>query len=133
MSRVQPADVVYFGKLPSRGDFVRNGDASGLTSGGDRDHGLRSGQRVRTRERTELALRIRHRRCECELIAIDRDTRERIVETIAVEYVEASADERGVDLWTHIAGTEIDHRDRVTEARCCDGRAARRYGEEGSC
>ena len=31
MSRVQPADVVYFGKLPSRGDFVRNGDASGLT------------------------------------------------------------------------------------------------------
>ncbi|HSW04152.1 type VI secretion system-associated protein TagF [Aquabacterium sp.] len=31
MSRVLPADVVYFGKLPSRGDFVRNGDTSGLT------------------------------------------------------------------------------------------------------
>jgi len=31
MSRVQPAHVVYFGKLPSRGDFVRNGDTSGLT------------------------------------------------------------------------------------------------------
>lgn len=31
MSRLQPANVVYFGKLPSRGDFVRNGDASGLT------------------------------------------------------------------------------------------------------
>jgi type VI secretion system protein ImpM len=31
MSRAMPVEVVYFGKLPSRGDFVRNGDADGLT------------------------------------------------------------------------------------------------------
>ena len=31
MSRTTPVEVVYFGKLPSRGDFVRNGDADGLT------------------------------------------------------------------------------------------------------
>lgn len=31
MSRTQSAEVVYFGKLPARGDFLRNGDAHGLT------------------------------------------------------------------------------------------------------
>ncbi|WP_395703684.1 type VI secretion system-associated protein TagF [Aquabacterium sp.] len=31
MSRLQATEVVYFGKLPARGDFVRNGDAHGLT------------------------------------------------------------------------------------------------------
>ncbi len=36
MSRAVPADIVYFGKLPSRGDFVRNGDGQGLTHRLDR-------------------------------------------------------------------------------------------------
>lgn len=36
MSRAVQADIVYFGKLPSRGDFVRNGDGQGLTRRLDR-------------------------------------------------------------------------------------------------
>ncbi|MBI5256114.1 MAG: type VI secretion system-associated protein TagF [Burkholderiales bacterium] len=31
MSRHMPTEIIYFGKLPARGDFVRNGDAQGLT------------------------------------------------------------------------------------------------------